>query len=79
MPGEISSGMLCSRWAVRCLSSLYIVGILIKLTSYMIRAVYFKHTFFSMQKLHNYQFKVRRKKSKDAIFGELCIFCGGHQ
>ena len=50
------------------------MGILIQLMSYVIRAVYLRHTFFSMQKLYNYQFKVKRKTSKEAIFGRTRIF-----
>ena len=109
MPREISSRILCSTGAVHGLSSLYLVGVLIKLMSYVIHAVYLRHTFFSMQKLYNYQFnplnaelnptshllallgahrifhvsglrvKVRRKTSKEAIFGRtrIVFFFGG--
>jgi hypothetical protein len=80
VPGEINSGMLCSGRALHFSSSLYIVGILVKLMSHVIHAVYLRHTFFSMQKLYNYQFKVKRKASKEAIFGRTRIvffFWGG--
>ena len=52
--------------------------------SHMIHAVYLRHTSFSMQKVYNYQFKVRRKTSKEAVFGRTRIVFfwgggGGHQ
>jgi hypothetical protein len=80
VPVEISSGMLCSLWAVHCLSSLYLVVILIKFMSYVIHAVYLRHTFFSAQIPYNYRFKIRRKTSKEAIFGRtrIAYFGGGH-
>jgi hypothetical protein len=77
VPGEISSWVLCSRWAVHCLSSLYLVGILIQLMSHVIHAVYLRGTFIFLCRYYiiiSVKSGGKLVKKLYLVGQELCIF-----